>query len=127
MAKITRIYYNKLVRDNIPAKIEAKRQQCEIRQITDSQELQQELLKKVQEEANSLAMVRSREEFLEEYSDLMVVLESLIKQLEIPKAELMAARKDNLLSKGAYKHGYYLNWSADVKYRTSESVRGVPL
>lgn len=127
MSEINRVYYNKLVRDNIPAKIEAKREECEIRKITDIQELQQELFKKIQEEAASLAMSRTKEEFLEEYSDLMVVLETLIRQLEIPKEELIAARKANLIKKGGYKHGYYLHWSADVKYRSNESVQGIPL
>ncbi len=127
MSEINRVYYNKLVRDNIPAKIEAKREKCEIRKITDVQELQQELFKKIQEEASSLAMSRTKEEFLEEYCDLMVVIDTLIRQLEIPKEELIAARKDNLIHKGGYKHGHYLHWSADVKYRSSESVQGIPL
>ena len=127
MSEISRIYYNKLVRDNIPAKIDAKRQECEIRKLTDVQELQQELFKKVQEEAASLSMCRDKESFLEEYSDLMVVLDTLIRQLEIPKEELIAARKENLLKKGGYKHGYYLRWSSDVEYRSNESVQGIPL
>ena len=127
MSEINRIYYNKLVRDNIPAKIEAKKQECEIRKISDIQELQQELFKKIKEEATSLSMVRDKETFLEEYSDLMVVLETLISQLEIGKEELLEARKANLLKKGAYRHGYYLAWSADVDYESNESPQGIPL
>jgi predicted house-cleaning noncanonical NTP pyrophosphatase (MazG superfamily) len=127
MSEINRVYYNKLIRDNIPAKIEAKREKCEVRKITDVQELQQELFKKVKEEAASLAMCRDKETFLEEYSDLMVVLETLIKQLEISKEELIVARKENLVQKGGYKHGCYLHWSADVNYRSNESVQGIPL
>ena len=127
MSEINRIYYNKLVRDNIPSKIEAKHIESDVRKISDVQELQQELFKKVQEEASSLAMTRTRENFLEEYSDLMVVLETLIRQLDITKDELIAARKDNLLHKGGYKHGYYLLWSADVEYRSNESVQGIAL
>lgn len=127
MSEINRVYYNKLVRDNIPAKIEAKKEQCEIRTISDVQELQQELLKKIKEEATSLAMCRSKKEFLEEYSDLMVVLETLMTQLEIGKEELLTARRENLLQKGAYKHGYYLTWSADVGYESNESPQGIAL
>jgi predicted house-cleaning noncanonical NTP pyrophosphatase (MazG superfamily) len=127
MSKINRIYYNKLVRDNIPAKIEAKHEQCEIRKISDVQELQQELFKKIKEEAASLSMVRTKVEFLEEFSDLMVVLETLITQLEISRDEVLEARKANLLTKGAYKHGYYLAWSADVNYKSNESPQGIPL
>lgn len=127
MSEISRVYYNKLIRDHIPAKFEAKNEQCEVRKISDVQELQQELFKKITEEAASLSMSRTKEEFLEEYSDLMVVLETLISQLEISKEELLAARKDNLLKKGAYKHGYYLHWSADVGYKSNESPQGIPL
>jgi len=127
MSEINRVYYNKLVRDNIPAKIEAKKEACEIRTISDVQEIQQELLKKIKEEASSLAMTRTKEEFREEYCDLMVVIETLMRQLEIGKEELLAARKDNLLQKGAYKHGYYLKWSADVKYKSNESPQGIAL
>lgn len=127
MSEITRVYYNKLVRDNIPAKIEAKHEQCEYRKVTDVQELQQELFKKILEEASSIAMVREKKEFLEEYSDLMVVLETLINQLEISKEEVIAARKENLVRKGGYKHGYYLHWSADVDYKSNETPQGIPL
>jgi len=127
MSEINRIYYNKLVRDHIPAKIEAKGQECEIRKIADAQELQQELLKKIQEEAASLSMCRTKEEMLEEYSDLMVVIETLVHQLGIPEEEIIAARKENMLKKGGYKHGHYLHWSDDVGYRSNESVQGIPL
>ncbi len=127
MSEVTRVYYNKLVRDNIPAKIEAKKEACEFRKITDVQELQQELFKKIQEEASSLAMARDKHTFIEEYSDLMVVLETLINQLGISREEILEARKENLLRKGAYKHGYYLHWSADVGYQSNESPQGIPL
>jgi len=127
MSEINRIYYNKLVRDNIPGKIAAKREEYSVRNITDVQELQQELFKKIKEEAASLSMCRTTEEFLEEYSDLMVVLETLIKQLEIPRDDIIKARKENLLKKGQYKHGYYLHWSADVGYQSNESPQGIPL
>lgn len=127
MSEITRVYYNKLVRDNIPAKIESKKEACEYRKVTDVQELQQELFKKIMEEASSISKVRDKKEFLEEYSDLMVVLETLIQQLEISREDVIAARKDNLMTKGAYKHGYYLHWSADVGYKSNESPQGIPL
>jgi predicted house-cleaning noncanonical NTP pyrophosphatase (MazG superfamily) len=127
MSEVTRVYYNKLVRDNIPAKIESKKEACEVRKISDVQELQQELFKKILEEASSLAMARDKKTFVEEYSDLMVVLETLVNQLGISHDELIEARKENLVRKGAYKHGYYLHWSADVGYQSNESPQGIPL
>lgn len=127
MSEITRVYYNKLVRDNIPDMIRAKRESCEVRQITDVQEFQQELFKKIKEEATSLAMVRTKEEFLGEYADLMTVLETIMHQLEITPEEIHAAREANLLKKGGYKHQHYLLWSEDVGYQSNESPQGIPL
>lgn len=127
MTTITRIYYNKLVRDNIPDIIHAKRQECGTRKITDVQEFQQELFKKIEEEGKSLSMVRTREEFLEECSDLLMVLDSIIEQLGITGEELREARKQNRMRKGAYKKQQFLQWSADVEYETDETPQGIPI
>jgi predicted house-cleaning noncanonical NTP pyrophosphatase (MazG superfamily) len=127
MSEITRVYYNKLIRDNVPDMIRAKREDCEVRQITDVQEFQQELFKKIKEEAASLSMARTKEEFLGEYADLMMVLETIIHQLEIKPEELKAVREENKLKKGGYKHQYFLIWSEDVGYQSNESPQGIPL
>jgi predicted house-cleaning noncanonical NTP pyrophosphatase (MazG superfamily) len=107
--------------------IRSKREACEVRQISDVQEFQQELFKKVKEEAAALAMVRTKEEFLNEYADLMVVFETIIKQLDISSEEIMEARRANLLKKGAFKHQHFLVWSEDVGYQSNESPQGIPL
>jgi predicted house-cleaning noncanonical NTP pyrophosphatase (MazG superfamily) len=127
MSVITRVYYNKLIRDNVPDMIRAKRENCEVRQITDVQEFQQELFKKIKEEAAALAMCRTKEEFLAEYADLMLVLDTIVKQLDITSEEIMEVRKYNLLKKGGYRHQYYLSWSDDVDYQSNESPQGIPL
>lgn len=127
MSVITRVYYNKLVRDNVPDMIRAKRVACESVQITDVQEFQQELFKKIKEEATSLAMVRTREEFLSEYADLMMVLNTVMQQLEITTDEIKKAKEENYLKKGGYKHRQFLKWSEDVGYETTESPQGIPL
>ena len=127
MAKLTRIYYNKLVRDNTKDKIEAKGEKCEIRPISDVQEFQQELFKKVREEASSVSLARSKEEFLKEYSDLMMVLDTIIEHLEISPEEVQAARDENAHLKGGYKRRHFLHWSGDVGYKSEESPQGIPL
>ena len=127
MSDITRVYYNKLVRDNIPDMIRAKRVACEVVQITDIQEFQQELLKKIKEEAAALALVRSREDFLNEYADLMIVLNALMQQMEITPEEVSKAKANNYLKKGGFKHKYFLRWSEDVNYQSNESPQGIPL
>lgn len=127
MSITTRIYYNKLIRDNIPNIIHSKHENCEVRRITDMQEFQQELFKKIKEEATSLSMTRTKEDFLEEYSDLMVVLETIIQQLDITNDEVMEVRTENLLRKGRYKQQNFLLWSDDLGYKSNETPQGIPL
>lgn len=127
MSVTTRIYYNKLIRDNIPDIIKAKHEACEVRPITDMQEFQQELFKKIKEEATSLSMSRTKDEFLEEYTDLMIVLETIMEQLEISSGEVQKVREENLLRKGHYKHQHFLSWSEDVGYKSNETPQGIPL
>jgi predicted house-cleaning noncanonical NTP pyrophosphatase (MazG superfamily) len=120
-----KVFYNKLVRDNIKDKIEGKGESCEIREIADPAEFQQELLKKVQEEAAALGMVRSRTDFLDEYADLMVVLDALTAQLEVSEAEITIAMQENVERKGLYKKQHYLHWSADSDYVSNETPQGI--
>lgn len=120
-----KIYYNKLVRDLIKEKIERNGQKCEMRQITDEAEFQQELLKKVAEESSALSRARTREEFIDEYADLMVVLDTLTSLLELSEAEVSLALKQNLEQKGGYEERYFLNWSEDAGYTSNETPQGV--
>ena len=123
---MARVYYNKLVRDRIKEKIEGNGESCEVRAIEDSAEFQQELLKKVAEEATALARTRSREEFLDEYADLMVVLDTLTAELELSEAEVSLALKENLERKGGYRERHFLLWSDDSGYQSNETPQGIP-
>lgn len=120
-----RVYYNKLVRDFIKDRIEGKGETCSIRTIDDVQEFQQELLKKVLEEAQAVAHTRSREAFLEEYADLMVVLDALTEVLELSEADIKMAMESNVERKGKYTYRHFLEWSADVTYESNETPQGV--
>lgn len=120
-----KIYYNKLVRDSIKDIIEAKGEQCAVRTITDSHELQQELLKKVIEEAGALAHARTREEFLSEYADLMVVLDTLTNHLEFSEADIETALEENVERKGLYENKHFLHWSEDEDYACAETPQGI--
>lgn len=120
-----RVFYNKLIRDGIKNKIESKGESCEVRIITDEQEFQQELLKKIKEEADALAQVSSRREFLSEYADLMVVLDSLTESLEIAPAELKVALEENVEKKGKFNERHFLHWSEAKDYKSNESPQGI--
>ena len=123
---MAKVFYNKLVRDRIKEKIERNGEQCEIRTIEDAAEFQQELLKKIAEEATALSRTRSREEFLDEYADLMVVLDTLTAELELSEAEVSLALKENLERKGGYRDRHFLLWSDDSDYQSNETPQGIP-
>ena len=120
-----KVYYNKLVRDLIQAKIERNGEACSVRVITDEAELKQELLKKVIEEAGALAHVRTREEFLNEYTDLMVVLDALTQLLEISEADISVAMTENVTKKGLFKNRHFLEWSENADYVSNETPQGL--
>lgn len=122
---MSRVYYNKLVRDAIKAKIEGNGEACEVRVLTDDAEFEQELLKKVREEAEGLAKASSRKEFLAEYCDLMVVLDALTAHLEISEADIKVAMTENVTKKGLYKARHFLHWSAAGTYQSNETPQGL--
>lgn len=105
-----KIFYNKLVRDGILSKIESKGDTGSVRVLEDA-EFEQELLKKVSEEAEELSKAGSREEFLQEYADLMVVLDSLTAHMEFSEADIRTAIEENVAKKGFYKERHFLHWS----------------
>jgi predicted house-cleaning noncanonical NTP pyrophosphatase (MazG superfamily) len=110
--QLKRIYHNKLVRDGIKNKIEQNSGQCSIRAVNDDDEYVQELLKKVKEEAYELSQTHTREDFLSEYCDLIVVLDTLIRHLEYSEADIQSAVSENIQMKGLYKLRHFLIWSS---------------
>jgi predicted house-cleaning noncanonical NTP pyrophosphatase (MazG superfamily) len=120
-----KVYYNKLVRDHIKAKIERRGEAYSIREIEDPDEFEQELLKKVTEEAAALSVAATREEFLAEYADLMVVLDALTYHLEFSEAEIKTAIEENVEKKGLYKNRHFLHWSEAGEYKSNETPQGL--
>ena len=120
-----RVYYNKLIRDNVPNTIRAKGDECEVREIQDDNEYEQELLKKVSEESFALTQVHSRDEFLSEYVDLAEVLDALCEHLKCSPEEIHIAREQNRQKKGGFTKRYFLHWSSKSNYKSNESPQGV--
>lgn len=119
-----KVFYNKLVRDKIRDKITNNGESCEVRVIEEDDELEQELLKKVVEEASALSRVSSRKEFLEEYADLMVALDALTHLMEFSEADIRTAIEENVAKKGFYKNRHFLHWSDAGDYKSNESPQG---
>ena len=122
---MSRVFYNKLIRDRIPEKIKRGGGTYEVRALEDDSEFQQELLKKVAEEAGGLACARSRDEFLSEYADLMAVLDELTRMQEISEADIKVALEENMEKKGGFKDRLFLHWSSDDDYKSNETPQGI--
>lgn len=120
-----KVFYNKLVRDGIQNKIVSKGEACEVRVIEDDAEFEQELLKKVSEEASALAFTTTREEFLNEYADLMVVLDALTHHFEFSEADIQTAMTENVEKKGFFKNRHFLHWSEARDYKSNETPQGI--
>lgn len=68
--------FNKLVRDNIPDKIE-QNGEVAVTKILDNQEYREELYKKLLEEANEVVNAKTKDDILEELADVYEVVRAI--------------------------------------------------
>lgn len=117
--KMEKIYYNKLVRDKIPTKIESKGSTCEIK-LLDQNDFEKELLKKVGEEASGLLSAETTEELISELADIIDVINEIKKVKNISDKQIKEAQKTNFNKKGGFNQRLFLIWSSDDGYKTNE-------
>lgn len=119
-----RIYYNKLVWDNVPDLIREKGKDCEVRAL-DDEEFEVELLKKVEEEASALPETASRQELIDELADVVTCVEYIKHIKGITELELADALERHARRKGRFEKKMYLVWSSDSTYETNEQAKTV--
>jgi len=119
-----RIYYNKLVWDNVPDLIKEKGKECEVR-VLDDEEFEIELMKKVEEEASALPETASRQELIDELADVVTCVEYIKTIKKITELELADALERHSRRKGRFENKYYLVWSSDSTYKTNEKAKTV--
>ncbi len=119
-----RIYYNKLIWDNVPDIIRKKGKECEVRELTD-EEFDIELLKKVEEEASALPETTSRQELIDELADIVTVLEYIKSRRGITELEIADALERHVHKRGRFEKKYFLVWSSDSAYVTNEKAKTV--
>ncbi|MBB6625345.1 nucleoside triphosphate pyrophosphohydrolase [Clostridium gasigenes] len=95
--------YNKLVRDKIPAIIEADGKICEV-EIASKEEMTKLLEDKLKEEVNEYLEDKN----LEELADVMEVLFGLAYNLGYSEEDLIKKRNDKLEERGGFKDGVVL-------------------
>lgn len=96
--------YNKLVRDKIPAIIQADGKLAKTR-ILDDEEYLQELIKKIGEEYEEFKADPS----VEELADIQEVLLALAEAMNLGQQELEKTRLDKAAKRGAFKKKIFLD------------------
>jgi predicted house-cleaning noncanonical NTP pyrophosphatase (MazG superfamily) len=119
-----RVYYNKLVWDNVPDLIREKGKECEVRTL-DDEEFEIELMKKVEEEASALPETASRQELIDELADVVTCIEYIKTIKNITELELADALERHSRRKGRFESKHYLVWSSDSSYKTNEKAKTV--
>ncbi len=115
-------HYNKLIRDNIPAKMDKKGIGYEARKLS-AKEYEQELLKKVSEEASGVAQAKTKSEIIAELADLLDVIDEVKRLKNIKPSELKNAQKENTKRKGGFKKRLFLLWSSNADgYKTNKKT-----
>ncbi|MCD2345865.1 nucleoside triphosphate pyrophosphohydrolase [Clostridium guangxiense] len=95
--------YNKLVRDKIPAVIEASGKKFDIRK-ADKEEHYKLLETKLKEEVNEFL----KDKNLEELADVMEVLFGLAENMGYSEEDLMKKRSEKREERGGFKEGIVL-------------------
>jgi len=114
-----KIYYHKLIRDNIPAKMDRNGAHYSIKKLSSLQ-FEKELVKKIAEESDGLHSAKSKGEFVDELSDVIAVIEAIKKLKRINDRQMAIAIKANMKLKGGFTKRIYLNWSEDTGYKTND-------
>ena len=112
-------YYNKLIRDNIPEKMDAAGAAYEVRSL-DEDEFRRELLKKVGEEASALPGMSEKGEILPEIADLYATLAEIQRVWGMTDEEITQALEESNAKKGGFEKRLFLTWSEDNGYETNE-------
>jgi len=117
-----KIYYYKLIRDKIPDRIRLAGAQAKYKKL-NAKTFEEELIKKVEEEASGMQKAKNRPELADEIADVIDVIEEIKKLKKISTKDIAKAQKKNFLRKGGFKKRLYLYWSSDDGYKTNEKRR----
>ncbi len=114
-----KIFYNKLVRDKIPQKIEKSGGDFKIKKLK-AKEFEKELIKKAGEEADGLLGAKNKKELTSELADVLDVIQEIKKFKKITDSQVKKAQKEAQKIKGGFKKRLFLIWSSDTGYKTNE-------
>ena len=99
--------YNKLVRDKIPEIIKSNNGQPFTRILSD-EEYKKELEKKLLEEYNEVLQTKTREERIEELSDMLEIIKVLALLEQSSLEEVIEVSNQKALKRGGFEQKIYL-------------------
>lgn len=102
--------HNKLVRDNIPEKIEKHGEKSVVRALTEK-EFDVELKRKLLEEAREVQDSYSREEISEELADVFEVIDAICKLHSISKVQIEHIQAEKRKERGGFEGRVYLEYT----------------
>ena len=101
------IRYDKLVRDNIPENIARSGTKCKYHVVKNNKEFLEKLYEKLQEEIG----VFKEKPSVEEFSDIMEVLESIAKYHRFDLEEIKVAKKGKKSINGGFEKRIFLEYT----------------
>lgn len=106
--------FNKLVRDNIPYKIESNGEIAVTRILNDN-EYEEELYKKLQEECNEVINSETIEEILGELADVLEVITAIAEFNQKSIYDVEEITRDKKLVRGGFEKRIFLEKTIDKK------------
>lgn len=118
--KINKVYYNKLIRDNIPLKMDNLGVRYETKTL-NFRRFKKELIRKVLEESSALTKEKDKKGIVDELADVLDVIDEIKKVFRIKSEEIRNMQRINSQKKGGFKKKIFLIWSeANDDYKTNE-------
>jgi len=114
-----KIYYKKLIRDEIPKRIKESNGKYLCKKL-NSKEFKNELLKKVHEESSGIVVSKNKNELVSEIGDVLDVIDEIKKIYKITQKEILNSRKTEFKRKGGFNKRLFLIWSEDTGYKSNE-------
>ena len=103
-----KVFFKKLVRDNIPAFLES--QECIVHKtILSDEAFDRALREKLVEECNEVQLAGSKDALIEELADVQEVIDALISLHAIQKSAIKEAQIKKQKSKGSFEERFFIS------------------
>ena len=104
-----KIAHNKLIRDNIPAIISKAGKQYKIHELNEHQ-YQEELKKKLVEEAREVVGANNKNEIIEELADVLEIYEALLKTYGLDEEDIKFIKEAKAKKNGRFDKKLFLEY-----------------